>query len=53
MEKGQHSLKATFKRVKTQIQKDADPERAVRSGYEKVCDYFEIMSKRILFNREP
>ena len=28
MEKCQHSMKATFKRAKSQIQKGADPERA-------------------------
>ena len=33
MEKCQHSIKATFKRVKSQIQKFADPERAARRGY--------------------
>ena len=51
MEKCQHSIKATFKRVKSQIQKGADPERAVRCGYENVCDDFEIMNKRILQQR--
>ena len=51
MEKGQHSIKATFKRVKSQIQKGADPERAARHGYENACDYFEIMNKRILIQQ--
>ena len=37
MEKCQHSIKATFKRVKNQIQKGADPERAARRGYEDAC----------------
>ena len=44
MEKCQHSIKATFKRVKSQMQKSADPERAARHGYEHACDYFEIMN---------
>ena len=48
MEKCQCSIKTTFKRVKSQIQKVADPERAARHGYENACDYFEIMNKRIL-----
>ena len=48
MEKCQHSIKATFKRVKSQIQKGADPERAARRGYEHACEYLEIMNKRIL-----
>ena len=51
MEKCQHSIKATFKRVKSQIQKGANPERAVRHGYENACDYFEIMNKRILIQQ--
>ena len=48
MEKCQHSIKATLKKVKSQIQKGADPERAAGHGYEHACDYFEIMNKRIL-----
>ena len=51
MEKCQHSINATFKRVKSQIQKGANPERAVRRGYENACDYFEIMNKRILIQQ--
>ena len=51
MEKCQHSIKATFKRVKSQIQKGADPERAVRHGYDNACDYFEIMNKKILIQQ--
>ena len=51
MEKCQHSITATFKRVKSQIQKGADPERAVRCGFENSCDYFEIMNKRILIQQ--
>ena len=51
MEKCQHSIKATFKRVKSPIQKGADPERAARRGYENTCDYFEIMNKKILIQQ--
>ena len=51
MEKCQHSIKATFKRVKSQIQKGANPERAARRGYENAFDYFEIMNKRILIQQ--
>ena len=39
MEKCLHSAKATFKRVRNQILKGADPERAARRGYENACDY--------------
>ena len=51
MEKCQHSLKATFKRVKSQIQKGADPEKAARCGYDHACDYFEILNKRIFIHQ--
>ena len=51
MEKCLHSSKATFKRVKTQILKGADPDRAVRRGYENACDYFDLMNKRILIQQ--
>ena len=33
LEKCQHSLKSTFKRVKSQIQKGANPEKAAKRGY--------------------
>ena len=52
MEKCKYSIKATFKRVKSQIQKGADSERAARRGYEHACDYFEIMNKRILIQQK-
>ena len=51
MERCQHSLKATFKRVKVQIQKGANPEKAARRGHEHACEYFEIMNKRILIQQ--
>ena len=34
LEKCQHSLKSTFKRVKSRIQKGANPEKAAKRGYE-------------------
>ena len=39
LEKCQHSLKATFKKVKSQIRKGADPEKAAKRGYEEACEY--------------
>ena len=51
MEECLHSAKATFKRVRNQILKGADPERAARHGYENACDYFELMNKRILIQQ--
>ena len=53
MEKCRHSIKATYERVKSQIQKGADLKRAVRRGYDNACDYFEIMNKRILIQQRP
>ena len=47
MEKCQHSLKSTFKKVKTQIQKGANPEKAARHGYDTACDYFEVLNKTL------
>ena len=51
MEKCQHSLKATFKRVKSQIQKGANHEKTARLGYEHACEYYEIMNKRIFIQQ--
>ena len=49
MEKCQHSLKSTFKKVKTQIQKGVNP--AARRGYDTACDYFEVLNKTILIQQ--
>ena len=51
MEKCQHSLKLTFKKVKTQIQKGANPEKAARRGYDTACDYFEVLNKTIIIQQ--
>ena len=51
MEKCQHSLKLTFKKVKTQIQKGANPEKAARHGYNNAYDYFEVLNKTILIQQ--
>ena len=42
LEKCQHSLKSTFKRVKSQIQKGANPEKAAKHGYEQACEYLDL-----------
>ena len=45
MEKCQDSLKLTFKKVKSQIQKGANPEKKpARRGYETACDYFDVLN---------
>ena len=38
LEKCQHNLKSTFKKVKSQIQKGANPEKAVKCGYQEACE---------------
>ena len=48
LEKCQQSLKSTFKRVKTQIQKDANPEKAAKRGYEQACEFLDIWNKTVL-----
>ena len=48
LEKCQHSIKSTFKKVKTQIQKGANPEKAAKCGYEQACEYFDFWNKTVL-----
>ena len=51
LEKCQHSLKSSFKKVKSQIQKGANPEKAARCGYKEACEYLEIWNKTILIQQ--
>ena len=48
LEKCQHSLKLTFKKVKSQIQKGANPEKAAKCGYQEACEYLDLWNKTIL-----
>ena len=48
LEKCQHSLKATFKMVKSQIRKGADPEKVAKHGYEEACEYLDIWNKTLI-----
>ena len=48
LEKCQHILKSTFKKVKSQIKKGADPEKAAKHGYEEACEYLDLWNKTIL-----
>ena len=48
LEKCQHSLKSAFKRVKTQIQKGANPEKAAKRGCEQACEYLDLWNKTVL-----
>ena len=43
--KCQHSLKSTFERVESQIQKGANPEKAAKRGYEQACEYLDLWNK--------
>ena len=51
MEKCQHSLKSTFKKDKSQIQKGANPDKAASHGYDHAYDYFEVLNKTILIQQ--
>ena len=48
LEKCQHSIKSTFKKVKTQIQKGANPEKAAKRGYEQACEYLDFWNETVL-----
>ena len=48
LEKCQHSLKSTFKKVKSQIQKGANPEKAAKRGYQEACECLDLWNKTIL-----
>ena len=48
LEKCQHSIKSTVKKVKSQIQKGANPEKAAKRGYEEVADYLDFWNKTVL-----
>ena len=48
LEKCQHSLKHTFKQVKSRIRKGAAPEKAAKRGYEEACEYLDLWNKTIL-----
>ena len=48
LEKCQHSIKSTFKKVKTQIQKGANPEKAAKRGYEQASEYLDFWNKTVL-----
>ena len=51
-EKSQHTLKSTFKKVKFQIQKGANPERAAKRGYEQACEYLGIWNKTVPYSTQ-
>ena len=48
LEKCQHSIKSTVKKIKSQIQKGANPEKAAKRGYEEVAEYLEFWNKTVL-----
>ena len=47
-EKCQHSIKSTVKKIKSQIQKVANPEKAAKRGYEEVAEYMDFWNKTLL-----
>ena len=48
LEKCQHSIKSTVKKIKSQIQKGANPEKATKHGYEEVAEYMDFWNKTVL-----
>ena len=48
LEKCQHSIKSTVKKIKSQIQKGANPEKAAKRGYEEVAEYMDFWNKTFL-----
>ena len=46
--KCQHSIKSTVKKIKSQIQKGANPEKAAKRGYEEVAEYMDFWNKTVL-----
>ena len=48
LEKCQHSIKSTVKKIKSQIQKGANPEKAAKRGYEEVAEYLDFWNKTVL-----
>ena len=49
--KNAKTIKATVKRIKNQILKGVSPEKVVRNGYEKTCDYLDILNKRFFIQQ--
>ena len=41
-------IKSAVKKIKTQIQKGANPEKAAKRGYEEVCEYMDFWNKTVL-----
>ena len=53
LQKCQHSMKSTFKRVKSHIQKGANPENAAKHRYQQACEYLDIWNKTVLIQHRP
>ena len=50
----QHSIKSTVKKIKSQIQKGANPEKAAKRGYEEVAEYMDFWNKTVIIqHRAP
>ena len=51
LEKGLHSARSSLRKTKNQILDGANPRKLIKRGYQNVCDYFDIMEKRILIQQ--
>ena len=47
LEKCQYSLKSTLNKVKSQIQKGTNPEKAAKCRYEQGCEYLDVWNKTV------
>ena len=52
LEKCQHSIKLTGKKIKSQIQKGANPEKAAKRGHEEVAEYMDFWNKTVLIQHK-
>ena len=52
LEKCQHSLKSSLKKVKTQIQKGANPEKGARCGYRRPVNIWRFGIRPFISNKE-
>ena len=48
LEKCQHSIRSTVKKIKSRIQKSANLEKAAKRGYEEVAEYMDFWNKTVL-----
>ena len=48
LERCQHTIKSTVKKIKSQIQNGANPEKAAKRGYKEFAEYMDFWNKTVL-----